>query len=130
MKIAAFCFILFCTFNLSAQEEGIIKGNIFDTEMNNEPLLFADVKVKGSQVKTQTNFRGNFEINGLEPGSYILKVSFLGYETREIPVEVSASHTAYISEGLQAESISLSDVVMAEENTLPNTSTLALGIEK
>lgn len=130
MKKTLFFLAFICTINLFAQEEGAIRGTIFDMEMNNEPLLFADVQIKDTKFKTQTNFRGNFEISNVEPGSYILKITFLGYESYEVPVEILASNTLEITQGLQAQTLSLSDMSFADENTIQNSETALTSLEK
>ncbi|CAM4166911.1 carboxypeptidase-like regulatory domain-containing protein [Zobellia roscoffensis] len=130
MKITLFFLAFVCTLNLFAQEEGTIRGTIFDIETNNEPLLFADVQIKDTEFKTQTNFRGNFEIQNIEPGNYILKVTFLGYESYETLVEVTAANTIEITQGLQAKTLSLSDMSFADENTLQNQETAFTSLDK
>ncbi len=49
-------------------------------------MLFAHVQIKNTPISVQTNFHGNFEITGIDPGNYTLLVSYLGYETIEIPI--------------------------------------------
>ncbi|MBT9186786.1 carboxypeptidase-like regulatory domain-containing protein [Zobellia russellii] len=129
MKTTLFFLAFICTLNLFAQDEGAIRGTIYDLEMNNEPLLFADVQIKDTKFKTQTNFRGNFEISNVEPGNYILKVTFLGYESHEIPVEVTAHNTVEVTQGLQAKTLSLSDVSFTDNGTLQNQETALTSIK-
>ncbi|NNE77150.1 MAG: carboxypeptidase-like regulatory domain-containing protein [Pricia sp.] len=121
---------LVSTFTLFSQNEGSIKGNIVDLEMNNEPVLFADVKLQDTDWKTQTNFNGNFELLGIEPGAYTLEVSFLGYETIRMPVEVKANSMIQIEKGLQAKLISLNDVYDAEDTAFVEPSLSFTSIEK
>ncbi len=82
--------------NLFAQNTGSLKGMVTDESMNNEPLLLANVQLKGKQLVSQTNFHGNFEISDLEAGNYTVVVSYLGYETKEIPVTIKKNTTAEI----------------------------------
>ena len=53
-----------------------------------EPLIFATVSLKDTNIKEQTNFHGNFEISGIPNGTYTLRVGYLGYESKEIQVLV------------------------------------------
>ena len=39
---------------------------------------------------TVTDIDGSFTLNGIEAGDHVLVVSFLGYESKEIPVQVEA----------------------------------------
>ena len=56
--------------------------------MNNEPMMMANIAIKGKGSYVQSNLHGNFEIKDVTPGKYIITVSFSGYDSQEIPVEV------------------------------------------
>lgn len=96
---------------LFSQNQGGIKGNVSDITMNNEPLLMANVQIKGREAITQTNFNGNFEISNLSAGTYILIISYLGYETLEIPVTINENVVSTIAANLSALQFDLGDVV-------------------
>ncbi|MRI00911.1 hypothetical protein GH721_10270 [Kriegella sp. EG-1] len=83
-------------------QEGAIRGTILDQEMNNEPFLFANISLKGDNLSKQTNLFGNFEINNVKPGDYIVQISFAGYNTKEVPVQVTADNITEIQETLSA----------------------------
>ncbi|MGB5647026.1 MAG: carboxypeptidase-like regulatory domain-containing protein, partial [Muriicola sp.] len=53
-----------------SQEQGTIAGTILDQEVFNEPLIYAEVHLKETSKRVQTNFHGNFEITGIAPGNY------------------------------------------------------------
>lgn len=92
------------------QESGALKGTILDEEVNNEPLMFASVMLKDTDIAVETNLHGNFEIDGLVPGLYTLIISYPGYEERHLPVEVTLDEVSYIQNGLRAKRISLAEV--------------------
>ncbi len=83
--------------NLFSQNKGTIVGKVSDIELNDEPILFAQVEIKNSSKTAQTNFHGNFEISDITPGEYTLVFSFLGYETVEVPVEVKNNETIRVN---------------------------------
>ena len=58
-----------------------IKGTV--TDKNGEPVIGANVMVKGTTNGTITDFDGNFTLNNAQG---TLVVSFIGYITQEIPV--------------------------------------------
>ncbi len=64
-----------------AQETGTIQGKLTDKELNDEPLVFGNILIKGTSLGTTSDFDGLYEFNNLEPGTYTLEISFLGYET-------------------------------------------------
>jgi hypothetical protein len=43
-----------------AQDKGVIKGQLLDKEMDNEPSSFASVFLKGTTIGTETDLDGNF----------------------------------------------------------------------
>jgi len=114
--------------NSYSQNDGIVKGNIIDLEANSEPLLFANVILKGTDLKTRTNFNGNFEIAGVIPGKYTLEISFLGYETLKTPIEVAENKVTEIQTGLSAKSISIDPITLANLETTSDDNALA-GLE-
>lgn len=68
-----------------------LKGQVLDSEFNNEPLAFAHVKVSGLDIEAVSDENGNYKL-ALTPGSYTLEVEFIGYETQlisDIKVDMS-----------------------------------------
>ncbi|MCF8335885.1 MAG: TonB-dependent receptor, partial [Bacteroidales bacterium] len=61
-------------------ENGVIKGKIFNTK-NNEPVPFANIIIRQTNIGTASDFNGEFKFTGLEPGYVKLTVSSVGYET-------------------------------------------------
>lgn len=100
-----FTFIL-CSYSYG-QETSSIQGNILDGELYNEPLLMANVSIKNTSFSTHTNFRGNFEFNELQPGTYQIVVQYLGYETIELPVTINPGETSTVQTSLKAKTLSL-----------------------
>lgn len=69
------------TFQQDASQQ-VIKGRVLD---NNEmPLPGATVVEQGTSNGTQTDFNGDFSLRVSDP-SAILEISFMGFETQEIP---------------------------------------------
>ncbi|BFP41625.1 TonB-dependent receptor [Flavobacteriaceae bacterium GF1] len=77
--------MLFLSVANAQETTGSIVGKLTDKEANNDPLPFANVLIKGTTTGTTSDFDGLYEISGLEPGTYTVAYSFLGYETVEIP---------------------------------------------
>lgn len=110
MKTFVLLFSILCTTLLFSQQEGSVVGTILDKEMNNEPLLFANVQLKNTSRSIQTNFHGNFEIHDIIAGDHTLVVSYLGYETREIPIRIEKDKTTIVVDELEAKKISLAEL--------------------
>ena len=60
-----------------------VSGKVVD--VNGEPIIGANVKLKGSTNGTITDVDGNFTLNDVSGGTLV--VSFIGYKTLEVPVK-------------------------------------------
>ena len=84
------------------RQQGEIKGIVLDNEFNNEPLAFASITIKDTNVSTTTELDGSFSFN-LKPGTYTLIFSFTGYKTIEVNnVTITANSTASCNQILSA----------------------------
>ena len=94
-----------------SQTNGTIQGTVYDKEVSNEPLPFANVFIKGTTIGTTTEFEGTYTLKA-EPGIYTLVFSFIGYQTIEIPnVIVKTGETITINKTLSAsEGVSLNEI--------------------
>lgn len=68
-----------------AQQSTEIKGQV--TSTSGKPLAGATIKNKSGTNRVQTDTNGNFTCNS-NSNSGILTISFLGYETKEIPFDI------------------------------------------
>jgi iron complex outermembrane receptor protein len=66
-----------------------VKGKITDSQQM--PLPGATVSLKGTYLGTASNVKGNYRLTNLKPGDYVFVVSFLGFETLEMPVKLQDS---------------------------------------
>ncbi|MEP2937522.1 MAG: TonB-dependent receptor [Gilvibacter sp.] len=110
-------------------QTGSINGLIIDVEFNNEPLPFANVVIKGSSIGTTSDFEGFYTIDNLQPGSYTLVFSFVGYETVEVSeVLIEADKITAINLPMKASSASLDQIVIT--TTTKKESEVALLLEQ
>ena len=121
MKKLTFLFAFFLIVGVCAQEQGSITGKIMDLEMENEPMLLANVQLKGHSKTTQTNFHGNFEFNNIPTGEHTLVVSYAGYEELEIHVLVEKGKISEVKGGLSQKTIFLNDVAMNKTDKIAFT---------
>lgn len=83
MKNLVVLYLLFSCSVLMAQQS-TVKGDLFDEE--GKPLLYATAVLLYPADSTMayygiTNANGHFEIKNIQPGSYILQTSFMGYQS-------------------------------------------------
>jgi len=113
MKIKFGCIAFFLALTSYSQQTGSIVGKLTDKELNNEPLPFANVLIKGTTTGTTSDFDGLYEIPGLDAGSYTIVFSYLGYQTVEITTTVEAGKVTTINVPLSAsEGVALDEVVI------------------
>ncbi|WP_333599249.1 TonB-dependent receptor [Flavobacterium sp.] len=110
-----------------AQNKGTITGTLTDKELNNEPLPFANVVLKGTAIAVTTNETGKYTIT-VEAGTYTIQFSFLGYENIEEKIEVKAGETITLNKALGSGSYQLKDVVI--QNTTSREKETALLLEQ
>ena len=77
MRLRISILLLLFVSAVAAQTKGTIQGTILDKETGNQPLPFANVLIKGSQVGTTSDIDGIF-IFQADPGTYTLVFSFVG----------------------------------------------------
>ncbi|WMI68148.1 TonB-dependent receptor [Mangrovimonas sp. YM274] len=53
------------------------------------PLPGANIVIKGTNNGTTSNFDGHFSLVNVQPGSHVLVISYIGYDTKEVAVEVT-----------------------------------------
>lgn len=130
MKQILVVFITLISISTYAQT-GSITGVITDKEFNDEPLPQANVVIKGTEKGTVTDFDGLFSIEKIDDGNYTLEVSFIGYETKNIPVTVANGEKTTITISLAGSAVAMDEVVIkASTSTKRETETALLVQQK
>ncbi len=92
-------------------QTGKVTGKILDGEYN-DVLPFANVLVKGTAQGATSDFDGNYILE-LEPGTYTLIFSFVGYDTQEITeVVVRSGKVTDLNVTIKPSTASLDEVVI------------------
>ncbi|MEX2089120.1 MAG: carboxypeptidase-like regulatory domain-containing protein, partial [Bacteroidota bacterium] len=81
-------FLLFVS-PASAFAEGTIRGVVSDS-LTSEPLLGANVFLVGTALGSASDREGRFRIQNVPPGTYSLRVSYIGYKPKTVEVNVTA----------------------------------------
>lgn len=89
-QFLTFVFALFISAATFAQ--GTVTGKLADAD-NGEALISASLVVKGTTIGTLSDFDGNFTLTNVPSGSQTLVVSYVGYSTLEVSVEVNDGET-------------------------------------
>ncbi|WP_093368459.1 TonB-dependent receptor [Psychroflexus sediminis] len=117
-KITSILFFSIGLFSVSAQN-GKIEGKILDGELD-DVLPFANVTIVGTNKGSTSDFDGLYSI-AVEPGTYTLSFSFVGYQTKEITeVVVKENETTRLDVTLKSAADNLQEVIVtttARRNT-------------
>ena len=73
----------------------VIKGNVVDK--NGEPIIGANIRVKGTTVGTITDVDGNFILK-LEDNADFIEVSYIGYKTQNVSLKDKKELTITLKE--------------------------------
>lgn len=103
--------VLFLAFNLIPAQTGTISGSITDKD-SGDPLLGANVIVKGTSMGAATDMEGNFTILNVDPGDITIMVTYIGYETLEQDITLNPGLTIVIDFELLPELIELETYVV------------------
>ena len=106
-RVTKLCLVLFTMLfiSVSAFAQKTVTGTVVDNF--GEPVIGANVVVKGSQEGTMTDADGNFSLKNVSDNA-VLKVSFMGYATQEVSVAGKSKITVTLEEDNQM----LDEVVM------------------
>lgn len=133
MKFVTFLLSLLAT-SVTLAQTGTVRGKVFDNT-SKEPVPFASVVIRGTQVGAATDIDGNFEITNVPVGYVQVEVSTVGYE-RQISQDlfVTVNKVPFVEIGLKPTSTQLQEVVIessAFEKTEESPVSLqTLGVEE
>ena len=95
--------------------QGTIRGNVTDKQ-NHQGLPGATITIKGASTSVIADNEGNFLLQKIKPGQITLIISYVGYETLEILVEVNENNTLSVNESLNPDTRVGSTVVVTASN--------------
>ncbi len=75
--------------------QGTLRGVVVDS-LTSQPLIGANVFIPGTVFGSATNLQGEFTIDRIPVGRYTLKISYIGYIPKEIPVVVENRQVAQL----------------------------------
>lgn len=85
LTLSALCSVV------SWAQQATLKGSVLNAE-DKTPVSFANVAVAGTTIGSTADLNGKYELK-LNPGTYQLKVSFVGFTPQDISVTLAAGET-------------------------------------
>ena len=79
---------IYITSSLLYSQNASISGTVKDS-LNGDELIGANVFIKGTSLGSATAKNGQYQINNVALGTYTVKVSYIGYQSKEIEITLS-----------------------------------------
>jgi outer membrane cobalamin receptor len=110
--VGFFCFLLIAPVSLLGQNQGSLRGLVIDRD-SGEPLMGANVLVLGAAKGAMTDTEGNFTITHLEPGTFSVRITYLGYKNKYIQnIILNRREETELHVELEPDVISLKEIVV------------------
>jgi outer membrane receptor protein involved in Fe transport len=103
---------------LSAQDTGGIRGTVTRAD-DGAPLRDVAVGIQSTSLHAVTDAAGHFAIPRAPAGAQLLVVRWIGFQPKEVPVQVVAGRTQIVDVALAARPILLSDVLVQSVSRSP-----------
>ncbi|MEZ4775918.1 MAG: TonB-dependent receptor [Bacteroidia bacterium] len=97
-----------------AQSSGSVSGVVLDKSTDG-PLPSARVIIVGTERGVLTNQSGQYNLRNIPSGSYQLSITYIGYRTEIVPVEVQAGQDTKVDIGMTVEGLLLDEVVISAQ---------------
>lgn len=91
MKKKIILIAIFLTITTIHAQNAVVKGKIVSED--NKPISNVNISIATTNYGTITNSFGEYEIKELKLGTYQLRVSYLGYQPKEIQIKISNNET-------------------------------------
>lgn len=91
---------------------GVIRGVVTDAN-GNTPLHGVTIRVENRAWGTLSNKQGAFTLRSIPAGSYTLLVSLIGYEAKQLPVQVADNDTTKVHIQLTEQSLQTNEIVVS-----------------
>lgn len=92
-------------------EAQVVNGTITDKDGLSLPGASV-VAVGQSGVGTAADFDGNYSLSGIKPGKIVLEFSFIGYETKQLEINIKKGETRSLNVQLAENSSQLDEIVV------------------
>ncbi len=117
----SFLSALLVSSNLDAQE-ATVRGFVYEDE-SGEPAIFANAMLEGTTYGASTDVNGYFLISKIPPGDYVLKITYLGFDTIAQPITLGPGELLNKNQFLKKSSVNLEMVTVSAERTEARTET-------
>ena len=104
----------------SSPRQGVLRGRIIDK--GNQTLPGASIYIEKLQMGVTSDVNGFFTLSNLEPGTYTVKVSYVGYSPVElkltIPTGKTLEHDFVLNEGVELQEVVVGGAFQGQRRAL------------
>ena len=127
-RLALMLLMLYSAFSFGQTTEYSLKGTVTDAN-NDQPIPGASVFLKGTSFGAVTDFDGNYVLTvNLQEGEYLLTTSYLGYSTKQTPINLGSSTVIVTDVSMSEDLLSLDEVIVTGNTVGVNKRTLGNAI--
>ena len=115
-RLFTLCFIalLFTDSTFAQTNTGNLKGTILTSD--GKPAVLVTVRLENTKWNTTSNENGEFVINGIKTGKYVLKLSAIGAVTQSRQIEIASGETFRVEVTMKESASQLQEVIVTARN--------------
>lgn len=114
MKFFVFPALFFWLISVAGYSQGILSGSVFDKD-GKEEIIGAYVIVDGTTFATTTDFDGLFIIRDIPEGSYSVRISYIGMETKLVEnVVIKSGQKTDLNVAMSSEATLMDEIVVVD----------------
>ena len=114
--------LMFLGHSYLVAQQGIVRGFIYEGETG-EPAMYCNAILEGTTYGASSDVNGYFIITKIDPGNYVLKVTYLGFDTIKEQIKIAADDIINMNFFLNKSSIKLETITVSAERAEARTET-------
>ena len=99
---------------ISHAQTGAVRGFVYEKE-SGEPVIFTNVYLKGTTNGVATNVDGYYFLSKIPVGNYTLTITYIGYDSLQVPITITANKILNKKLYLTSTSIKLDEFTVSAE---------------
>ncbi|MEW5800217.1 MAG: TonB-dependent receptor [Bacteroidota bacterium] len=108
------CIFLCLSLPITIFSQGLLQGVVSDST-SSEPLVGANIHLLGTAIGGVTDLEGKYRITNVPAGSYFVRLSYLGYIAKVIPLVLHEDQTHTINVSLIPDVIEGNEVIITAQ---------------
>ncbi len=106
--------ILIISFSSFSFAQGILSGTVSDSSTN-DALVGANVYLTGTSLGAAVDIQGHYRITLIPQGTYTVKISYVGYTTKQYTVKINNNQTTALDAKLSPQVLTGQEVVVSAQ---------------